>query len=152
MKPPKHQRLSFVRSESTPKTYHLTGSRFKTFVSVKIEEPYTPRLREMGAKYVLQGYDRNGNKTIFTGLFAMGNGWYFGDHYTPSRAKRNRLILVKPTKEGFILYYFSTYLKRISKTSLLTLLKWLIRLHYISPEKRRQRCRKSSQSLFICTG
>ena len=121
MRPPKHQILSFVRSETEPKNYKLVNSRFKGFVSVKIEDTYTPRLKEIGAKYIFTGFDQNGNKTIFTGLFPMGDGWFHGDHYTPDKAKKHRLIVIKPTPQGFILYYFQSYPKK--KSHLLHLLK-----------------------------
>ncbi len=116
MRVPKHKILSFVRSETDPKTYHLTGSRFKRFVCLKVEEAYTPKIREMGVKYVINGYDQKGNKTFFSGLFPIGNGIYHADHYTPQNAKKRHLIIIKVENNILRLFYFSSY-PRTSKNA-----------------------------------
>jgi len=115
MRVPRHQILTFVRSGIDPQTYHLTGSRFKTFVSVTIKKPYAQKMLEMGAKYILTGFNKKGEKTIFTALFAVGGGWYQGDRYTPNRTRRSRLILINPTANGFTLYYFNNHPKTAKK-------------------------------------
>ncbi len=120
MKVPKHQILTFECSGT--ETYTLKNSRFKGFVSVIIEKPYSLKMQEMGAKYILTGYDKNGNQTIFTGLFPINHRLYKGDHFTPERSKTRHLIIVQPTSTGFRMFYFNTYPKT-STRRLLTLLK-----------------------------
>ncbi len=106
MKIPKHTILTFERSETAPNTYNLKGQGFVNFVYVTIKKPYSPKMINLGARYILTGYDQNCNKTLFTGLFSRGKGIYTGDHYTPQKSIKNHLIIVKKTPKGFIMHYF----------------------------------------------
>jgi hypothetical protein len=119
MRVPKHQILTFNRQPDG--TYQVAG-KFRTFTICRLSDPYTPRMIEMGAKYILEGHNKNGIRTLFTGLFPIGNNWFHGDLYDPQKALKRRLIIVKFTETGFKMYLFNSYPKT-SKGKILTLLK-----------------------------
>jgi hypothetical protein len=79
---------------------------------LKIEETREQRLISQGAKEMITGRIKNGQRQFFTGLIPMAENFFYGDDFKKSKGEMKKSLCVFQLSTDFktlVVFYFNNY-------------------------------------------
>ena len=105
---PEYKVLVFKENKNRTGIYDLQNSKFRKFKYFRLSEPKSERFKRQGAKYIIESWDKKGDKVLFSGFVPMGEGFYYGDHKNTKTGKKS-MFFAKISAGTITLYYFNSF-------------------------------------------